>query len=380
MPDLLQERTSMMDNVFAHRHNSRPMTGSNIYTWKIMDAGYKLRDGMYDNALHLKINDDFAQLFDFDAYNDKGTRNMFRVASALSGGGTLHHEIDDAADSLIIRDHEIMLREEYEEATRDIYGFFWSKSLRRTVPELTLGQLRDAVAEYQALQKFGKDLAQLTIDKHRAMFVAQGGIRMPMDDLLVALRGIKGLSLDLRKCKTQVKDWMDMSFEQLKMPFIEASLNSELPEGYGASQSLVLMAHSILNYKQFEELYWPYMKRVIDMAVANNKRISIFCESSMLRFKDFFQEIPKGYAILNVEQDDLLEVRKACPNLALFGGLTPSTLGYGTKEECVNAARTLVDTLGDGFILSQSVMVSYRNDVKRENLLAVQEFAKNYRY
>lgn len=124
MPDLLQERTSMMDNVFAHRHNSRPMTGSNIYTWKIMDAGYKLRDGMYDNALHLKINDDFAQLFDFDAYNDKGTRNMFRVASALSGGGTLHHEIDDAADSLIIRDHEIMLREEYEEATRDIYGFF----------------------------------------------------------------------------------------------------------------------------------------------------------------------------------------------------------------------------------------------------------------
>jgi hypothetical protein len=81
-----------------------------------------------------------------------------------------------------------------------------------------------------------------------------------------------------------------------------------------------------------------------------------------------------------LEQDDIFEMRKKLPNVALAGGMKTSLLGYGTKEECVDYAKKLIDTLGEGFILSQDKMISFRNDIKRENLLAVHEFVRNYSY
>lgn len=40
--------------------------------------------------------------------------------------------------------------------------------------------------------------------------------------------------------------------------------------------------------------------------------------------------------------------------------------------------KKLIDELGNGFIFSQNKMVSFRNDCTRENLLAVNEFIRNY--
>jgi hypothetical protein len=73
-------------------------------------------------------------------------------------------------------------------------------------------------------------------------------------------------------------------------------------------------------------------------------------------------------------------MRKRLPNVALAGGMKTCLLGYGTNEQCVDYATTPIDTLGAGFVLSQDKMISYRNDVRRENLLAVNEFARNYQY
>jgi hypothetical protein len=83
---------------------------------------------------------------------------------------------------------------------------------------------------------------------------------------------------------------------------------------------------------------------------------------------------------MHLEQDDIFEVRKKLPNVALAGGMTTDLLGHSTKEQCVNYARKLIDTLGDGFALSQNKMMSFRNDAKRENVIAVNEFARSYQY
>ena len=57
-------------------------------------------------------------------------------------------------------------------------------------------------------------------------------------------------------------------------------------------------------------------------------------------------------------------------------------LNNGTSQECVDYAKKLIDELAyDGnYFFGADVMLSYPNDCKRENLLAVNEFVSNYRY
>ena len=55
-------------------------------------------------------------------------------------------------------------------------------------------------------------------------------------------------------------------------------------------------------------------------------------------------------------------------------------LGRGTKQECLDLAKRLIDDLGSqgGFILCQPKMGSYRNDANPENLKAVSDFVLDY--
>jgi len=98
-----------------------------------------------------------------------------------------------------------------------------------------------------------------------------------------------------------------------------------------------------------------------------------------MRFKEFFQDIPKGTVVMHLEDDNIREVRRELPNLALAGGMPLEHLGYGTPEQCVDDAKRLIDDLGEGYILSMTKNAAYKDDMKRENLLAVMEFCREYK-
>lgn len=80
------------------------------------------------------------------------------------------------------------------------------------------------------------------------------------------------------------------------------------------------------------------------------------------------------------EKDDVFELRKAFPNVAISGGMPTALLGRGTPEQCVDRVKELADGLGDGFMLSQDKMISFRNDCKRENLQAVCDYLQTFRW
>ena len=73
-------------------------------------------------------------------------------------------------------------------------------------------------------------------------------------------------------------------------------------------------------------------------------------------------------------------MRKRLPNIAICGGMPSAMLGNGTKEECVEYGKKLIDGLAGegGFLMSQDKMMSYRNDAKPENIMAIQELCRTY--
>jgi len=361
------------------KHNKRVPMAANFFTWKYLDAGYNLNVALRDYDILEKVNREFHELYRFDTYSDMGGRNQIRVSDAL---GAKFHYVDESGEFVVADDRELIKDGEYPEYMADPLAFGWTKMFPRYVkPGLTLAELGEAMQEFMAYTQYTMKMNDVLLNEMGALCTLPmtSMVMTPLESLFNGNRGIKATASDIRRNKEGLKEVMDFIWDAQCEPALQAGLVVD-PTPYVAPIATVFLAHSILSVKQFEELYWPYLKRIIDAAVAASRRIYIFSEAEMLRFADFFDDVPKGTMMIQVEQDDIFAVRKRLPNIVLAGGMPTHLLGHATAQECVDYAKHLIDELGEGYVFSQDKMMSYRNDATRENLLAVSDFVLNYAY
>lgn len=375
---LLKERTELFQNVYQFKHNKRiPMLSNSSY-WGVFDAGYGLAEAVYDFEKLGKSMDLFIERYQFDAYititggstgfyvkKDYGPHNGYLSAD---GNAALR---DDSCD---------MEADEYAEARENWDRFLWSKIAARKMPAtMTVGQMQDMIKKNIEAGAYAMKRLKVLHETYGALNGWKRGVYLPLETVFQFLRGMRQTSLDMRKHKDELKATLDAFFEKDCTPLLNAAVGDDYTGSIAAIQ-VPLLATSMLSVQQFEEMYWPHLKRTIDFCVDNQLPMFFYCEAEVLRFAEFFQEIPKGLACLELEQDDIYEARKKLPNVALAGGMPLDLLGYGTTAECVDCAKKLIDTLGDGYIMTQDKMACTRNDMKRENVQAVNDFVRNYQY
>lgn len=278
-----------------------------------------------------------------------------------------------------------MEADEYKLLREDSTAFYWNKVFPRYLTfnnpdfKLTMGAMKQALQEWDDFGAYSNKMLDINFNDYGALMYYCRFCQAPFETIMCNLRGILGASSDLRRKKEELIETIDVMFDTYTKPGLDRALTMD-STGYVAPITMVFLAHSILNPKQFGEVYWRSLKKIIDAAVSANKRIYAFSEAYMLRFADYFQDVPKGTMMIHLEQDDIFEFRKKLPNIAVAGGMPTTKLGGVSSEECVSFAKELIDTLGDGYVFCQNKMVSYRNDCTRENLLAVNEFVRNYKY
>ncbi|KLU60727.1 uroporphyrinogen decarboxylase (URO-D) [Peptococcaceae bacterium CEB3] len=382
---LLQERIQLFNDAVRMKKTHRIPQVSNFWTWKILDSEYKLSEALFDYNKMEKVMCDFHERYQFDGYLDLGTRNPVKVTSALGGNQYL---VDDEKEVLNIHDQVFMEAEEYPELAQNPVKFLWTKILPRKYKKMTeagaLESFKNTTNEMLAFAEYNTKITKKFTDEYQVpemLNIYGGGVILhPFEMLFNFLRGIKGLSIDIRKSKETLMEAMDAMYEMFVKPSVLA-LEGKTPETAAFDMYSALLAHSILSTKQFGEIYWPILKKVIDKLVETNKTMYIFSESTMMRFCEFFQEVPKGHLVIHTELDDIFELRKKLPNVCLAGGMPADLLGKADVKTCVDYAKKLLDELGrdGGFIFSQNKMMSFRYDCKRENLLAVSDFVRNYR-
>ncbi|MFZ7119643.1 MAG: uroporphyrinogen decarboxylase family protein [Eubacteriaceae bacterium] len=376
---LLQERVQLFRDTTQMKKTNRVPNVANFFTWKILDSEYKLSEAMGDWNKMYKLVCEFQGRYNFDAHIDLGTRNPISVTSVLGGN---FYEIDDEKEIINIDDHIVMNGNEYKELNTNPIEFYWTKALPRKYPNITIENLREAMFEFIKFNEYKENINKTFIEEFQCTTLANSQYLFfhPYEILFNFLRGIKGMSMDLRKHKSEILETVEVQYEILMAPIVEAAISSD-SSAYPFDMLTVFLGHSILSTKQFGEIYWPKLKTVIERLAEKGKTMYIFCESEMLRFYEFFQEIPKGTLAIHLEQDDIFDMRKKLPNICFAGGMTSDLLGNGTKQQCTDYAKKLIDEVGQdgGYIFSQNKMMSFRNDCKRENLLAVNEFVKNYR-
>jgi hypothetical protein len=371
----LQERKELFNDCIAFRKPKRVPAISNVFSWKILDAGYKLTEAIMDYDIMEKLVCEFHERYQFDAYLDLGSRNSIKPTSEM---GVQYYVINDEMESINYIDRVLMEGNEYKEFAANPKAFYWKMFLRK-YPDATKGQFASAIRKFMEFMSFNTRMVQKFTTEYGVFPVLnmQAVTMNPFESIYQTYRGIKGMAIDLRKYGGDIKELLDVLYETELAPRMAAAMKSS--DGvYVCDMYTALLGHSILNAKQFEEFYWPYLKKTLDAVIAAGKTIFIFSESDILRFAEYFQDMPKGTVVLHPELDDIFELRKKLPNICLAAGIKTGLLGHGTKQDCIDYAKKLIDGLGDGIIISQDKMISYRNDCKRENLLAVNEFIRDY--
>ena len=356
-------------------------------TWKILDAGYKLSEAMNDYTIMEKVVREHQEKYGFDAMYEHGVRNVTRLPGALGG---LTYQIDDEAGVISYPDNALCQFDELDELIASPNKFFWEKGMARKYPmwadkTVRVEDMQNMIMEFGAFSAFNGKMLGILRDEYGMPTVTAPSTPpyFGLDFLFNTILGIKGLSVAMRKDPGKV----DAAIEALNATYFDPALQAlkASPDGPYMDAcfdfDITLLCHTILNQKQFERFLWPNLKDVLDTLAAKGKTVRLFMEGSTKRYWEYLKDYPKGMITMHVEQDDVFEMRKELPNVAIMGGMPCTLLGHGTKQECLDLTKRLCDELGGdgGFILSQDRMVSFPNDANPENVKAVCDFVREYR-
>lgn len=382
----IDERLKILKQAVNMQTPDRIAHVSNIYNWVIVDSPYTIGEAFNDPDKIHEVWVNLQEKYNFDSYLfETLITNYVKILEPL--GGTPGRIITDIGVNK--KDIPAMSYEELDEFAKNPYAFMWTTLMKRRFPLLEEDEARDRI-KVAAMDMI--DFMDRSDNKTRQVMKEKLGvpsflaadnilasITLPVETLysMYSFRGIKNTAMDMRRNPGRYKDILD----QLAVWFVDPFLNSTEQSEYGTRADTVvdsaagLLAHNIMSEKQFEMFVWPHLKVQIDALVAKGKVLELYVEGEILRFAEFFQDIPKGHIVLYSENDNIFELRKKLPNVCLLGGMPLSLLGSGSKEDCIDYTKKLIDELGrdGGFILSQDKMVSFANDCKVENLKAVSE-------
>ena len=384
---LKQERIKLIRDASAFNKPERIPYISAAVTWKILDAGHTISEAMTDFKVMEECVRHFLDNYPVDAVMDMGIRNQFNVTDAF-GPGAYYYYTDE---SVGIHDHAHCTVDTLEEYLDNPEKYIWEQILPKKYGEdwakKDKAVWKKTFSEYMAYTKFIIHMGSVTGKEYGIPSLApnnpmKGAIQFGIEELEANLLGIKQMSVAMRRAPDKIESFVRRWDAEHIDPIIEKIKNGKGPsDKYCFDASLMMLAHNILNPKQFDRYYWPSLKKLLDAYAEKGMSVRVFTEGSILRYADYFKDYPKGILSFHLEQDDPFEFREKLPNIAIIGGMTTDLLSGGTQEECIAYAKRLCDELGKdgGFIFSENKMLSFRGDAKAENLSAVCRFVRDYR-
>lgn len=196
----------------------------------------------------------------------------------------------------------------------------------------------------------------------------------PFDYLSDNVRGFTGMSKDLRRHRSQIREACEAV-----LPILFKLGMPEKIDGFSKVRTALHMP-PYMRQKDFEDLWLPTYKTMLEQYAARGIRMSCFCENDWTRYLDYLLELPTGTEIM-FEYGDPKEIKNKLGHKFIIKGLYPlSLLKTGTKQEVLDKAKELLDTMlpGGGYIFEFDKIPVSLNDINFENYVALSEFVYDY--
>ena len=273
---------------------------------------------------------------------------------------------------------ELMTVEDYDYVIENGWDkFFWGKYLPRmipgkkpgflgmvtTIPELILSEKRQI-----------KGIKRWAERNHPTLM--PGAIGHPFE-ILSGARSMAEFSKDLFRYPDKVKAAIESMMPDVIKLGLRKSKNTGIPRiMHGAARG----SGSFISPKMFEEFYWPGMKHMIESFYDEGVITLLHHDSDWTKMLDFFKDIPRGAAILELDgETDIFKAKEILgDHLCIMGDVPAALLSLGTPEKVEEYVKRLIDEIGkgNGFILSSGCEVPV--DAKPENFQIMIDTAKNY--
>ncbi|OIQ60715.1 methylcobalamin:coenzyme M methyltransferase [Moorella thermoacetica] len=203
-----------------------------------------------------------------------------------------------------------------------------------------------------------------------------GMTKAPFDTLGDALRGMKGILLDLRRRPEKILAACEAIIpHNIAYAMITAAGDTTLP----CFAPLHRGAYPFLSMEQWEKYYWPSLKAVIEGLWARGKRMFFFAEGNWTPYLEKIAELPDKSIVFVIDATDAKKTKEVLGGrFCLYGGVPTTLLTYGTPEEVKDCVKRVIDELAcdGGFVLAPGGVVM--SDAKRENIFAMIEAGREY--
>jgi hypothetical protein len=134
-----------------------------------------------------------------------------------------------------------------------------------------------------------------------------------------------------------------------------------------------------LSPKDYERVYWPTFKKLIDQFVEHGHRVWVLFENNQEQHLEFLQDLPKGKIVAHMENTDLGKAKKALRGkICIAGGMPAVLLSKGTQEEVKKQTLSVLKLFEDepGFIMTCGTPIPV--SAKPENIHAWLNAVKEY--
>ena len=375
--ELKEYRTKLYTDLYSNTVPDRvPVTDSFGIEYFLKYAGHDLMTAQYTMNKDMVV-DAMRKTREFargDVFNTGSPRNpiaiMFQKSrmSVMSKSGFIQHP-----ESASMSDTEF---DEYIQHPFDFNQRVIKSRLSASYVEDPVMRMVNFAKVILATQDFSKMIAEankVISDEFGLMTVPAGTSGMApvaFDNLADGARGFSQIVMDIKRCPQKVLDAMDAL-----MPYNIYRARKGKVHVLGSNNIMTHMG-VFLRKKEFDKFYWPKFNEIVHISAEAGKATTIFCEGDWTRFIDELQDLPMGTRMF-MEYGDPKEFKDRLGKKMVLGGFYPLTLyKNGTKQQCVDKAKELLDVLAPGgnyFFRNDKVCLD-TFDMNPENYTAVMDY------
>jgi hypothetical protein len=228
---------------------------------------------------------------------------------------------------------------------------------------LAAAPLADALKTFARAAQAVADGIERSIKQHARMaelgwsdsFLAGPVLTAPFDMMSDALRGMRGIMLDLIRQPDKLLAAQD------KVSRVELQFAIDSARAMGATRAFLPLhrgSDGFMSIKQFETMYWKQLKEILVALVEAGITPIVFYEGCWDQRLEYLAELPKGKTVGWFQSSDIFKVKEIVGDtMCIVGGMPNSLLKAGPVGEVRELTQRLCETVGKngGFMMCTAV-------------------------
>jgi len=188
-----------------------------------------------------------------------------------------------------------------------------------------------------------------------AAVIAGATLTAPFDMLSDALRGMRGILLDIRRQPEKLL----AAEERIARYQLEFAIDACRSMGvYKAFLPLHRGSDGFMSIDQFETFYWAQLKSMLETLIDNGITPVVFYEGCWDKRLEHLAQLPKAKTLGYFQASDIFKVKEVLGDtMCIMGGMPNSLLAAGPAEAVRARTKEVCEVVGKGggFIMTTSV-------------------------